>query len=102
MKLDDTCKVLLDKSKTQKVKCYKFFQTDMERELAIHPDVDHKGVTNITDTKTGYCVCKIQEEVSKVKQEHIDEALEKFIKHFTLEEIKAEFKRLDEKDNSNQ
>ena len=101
MKLEDTCKITLEKGKTQKVKCYKFFQTNIERELAVHPNIDHKGITNITDVITGYCVCKIQEDISKVKPEQITEALDKFVKHFTLEEIKAEFKRIEEKDNNN-
>lgn len=100
MKLEDTCKIKLEKNKTQKVKCYIFFQTEMERELAVHPNIDNKGVTNITDVKTGYCVCKINEECSKVKEDHIAEALDKFIKHFTLEGIREEFKRLEEKDEN--
>ena len=98
MKLEDTCKILLEKGKTQKIKCYRFFQTDMERELAVHPDIDHKGTTSITDTQTGLRLCSIPVEMSKVTDKDIDETLNKFIKHFTIEALKAEFTRLAEKE----
>lgn len=96
METNQTCKILLDKGNTQKVKCYKFFQTDFERELAVHEDVDHKNVTSVTDTLTGLRLCKIPKEVSKVTAQDIDLQITEFIKHFTLEGIINEFKRLDE------
>ena len=95
MELKETCKITLDKG-TQKVKCYKFFQTDFERELAIHQSIDHKAITNITDVKSGMMVCKINKEVSKVTDKDVNEAVDNFIKHFTLEEILKRFKELDE------
>lgn len=96
MEIKETCKILLDKGNTQKIKCYKFFQTDIERELAIHEDVDNKNSTSITDTNTGLRLCKIPKEISKVTEQDIDLRLSEFIRHFTLEEVKKEFKRLDE------
>ena len=97
METKETCRILLDKGNTQKVKCYKFFQTDFNRELAIHEDIDHKSVTSITDILTGMRLCKIQKEVSKVTEQDIDLQINEFIKHFTLEGIINEFKKLDEK-----
>ena len=98
METKETCKILLDKGNTQKVKCYKFFQTDLNRELAVHADSDHKfTTTNITDTITGLRLCSIPKEVSKVNEKDIDETLNNFIKHYTIDSIIEEFKRLDEK-----
>ena len=95
MELKETCKITLDKG-AQKVKCCKFFQTDFERELAIHQNIDHKSITNITDVKSGRIVCKINKEVSKVTDKDVNEAVDNFIKHFTLEEILKRFEELDE------
>lgn len=96
MEIKDTCKILLDKGNTQKVKCYKFFNKEFKRELALHSDIDHKTITNITDTLTGLRLCKVQKEISKVTENDIKETLNNFIKHYTIESIKEEFKRLDE------
>ena len=95
MEFKETCKILLDKGNTQKVKCYKFFQTDFQRELALHQSVDNKGKVNITDTKTGLRLCSILKELNKVTEKDIDESISNFIRHYTLEEIIKEFKKLD-------
>ena len=95
MEVKETCKILLDKGNTQKVKCYKFFQTDIERELALHADIDRKTITNITDTATGLRLCSIQKEIGKVTEKDVNETLYNFIKHYTIDTIKEEFKKLD-------
>lgn len=95
MEITETCKVLLDKGATQKVKCYKFFQTDFERELAVHENVDHKTLATITDVITGMKLCNINKEIKKVTAEDINEAVSTFIKHFTLDGILTRFNELD-------
>ena len=95
MELTENCKVLLDKGNTQKVKCYKFFQTDFNRELAVHEHVDHKTLSTITDVKTGMRLCGINKEVKKVTAEDIDQAITMFIKHFSLDGILKRFEELD-------
>lgn len=94
--LKDTCKVLLDKG-VQKVKCYKFKEKAFEnRELAVHQHVDYKTFSTITDTISGMRLCTIQKEINKVTETDIKEALDTFVKHFTLEEILKRFKELNE------
>ena len=101
MELNETLKITLENGKTQKAKCYKFFQTDMNRELAVHAEVNSKNSSKISDVNTGLGVVTIPKEISKVKDEDVNEALNNFIKHFTLEEIGKEFakweKNLEEK-----
>lgn len=97
----DTCKVILDKG-TQKVKCFKFKVKDLnKRELAVHQDVDHKMFSTITDIASGLRLCGIQKEISKVTEKEINEALDTFVKHFTLEEVMKRFKELDEINKEN-
>ena len=95
MEIKETCKILLDKGNTQKVKCYKFFNEDINRELAVHADIDRKfTITNITDTATGLRLCSIQKEIGKVTEKDINETLYNFIKHYTIDTIKEEFEKL--------
>ena len=95
METTETCKILLDKGVTQKVKCYKFFQTDIGRELAVHEHADHKSLTSITDTITGMRLCGINKEVKKVTVEDINQAINTFIRHFSLDGISVRFQELD-------
>ena len=97
METNDTCKILLDKGNTQKVKCYKFYQTDFKRELAVHEHADYKTLSAITDVKTGMKLCTISKEIKKVTAADIDEAITTFTKHFTLDGILYRFKELDER-----
>ena len=95
MELTDTCKILLDKGTVQKVKCYKFLQTDFNRELAIHENFDHKTLTTITDIASGMRLCGINKDAKKVTVTDINEALSTFIKHFSLDGIMKRFEELD-------
>ena len=87
MELKDICKVTLDKG-SKKVMCYKFKPRPIGRELAVHEHVDYKNISTITDVVTGMRLCDIRKEISKVTKEDIKEAIERLIKHYTLEEIK--------------
>lgn len=92
----DTCKILLDKG-TQKVKCFKFrIKSLKNRELAVHQNVDHKTFSTITDVISGLRLCTIQKEISKITDKDIKEALDTFVRHFTLEEILKRFEELNE------
>ena len=96
METTENCKILLDKGNTQKVKCYKFFQTDFNRELAVHEHSDYKTLSTITDVKSGLKLCSIQKEIKKVTATDVDEALNTFMRHFTLDGILTRFKEIDE------
>lgn len=90
------CKILLDKG-VQKVKCFKFKAKEFKgRELAVHQNVDYKALSTITDVFSGMRLCTVQKEISKVTEKDIKEALDTFVKHFTLEEILKRFKELNE------
>ena len=95
METEETCKILLEKGNTQKMKCYKFFQTDFKRVLAVHEHTDHKSVSSITDVATGMKLCNINKEISKVTAEDINEAMNTFIRHFSMEGILQRFEELD-------
>ena len=95
MELTENCKILLDKGTTQKVKCYKFCQTDFNRELAVHEHADHKTLSTISDVATGMRLCGIGKEIKKVTAEDIDQAIIAFTRHFTLEGILKRFEELD-------
>lgn len=98
METKENCKILLKNGKTQKVKCYKFFQKELERELAVHEDVDNKSRTSITDIKTGFGLRQFNKEIKKVTETDINETLIEFIKHYTIEGIKDKFKEIDNRD----
>ena len=95
METKQSCKVLLKNNKKQKVKCYKFFQKDIEREIAVHEDVENKNVTSITDVLTGLRLKQIHKEIRKVTEAEIEETLIKFIGHYTIDSIKSKFQELD-------
>ena len=97
MELKDTCKILLDKGNKQKIKCYKFFHKGLNRELAIHPNIDIKVRTNITDTITGLNLVTIRKEFEKVSKDDIKESIERLIAKYTLEEIFKEFEKFEKK-----
>ena len=95
METTETCKILLEKGNTQRVKCYKFFQTDFNRELAVHEHADHKTLSSISDVTTGMRLCGIPKEIKKVTVEDINEAMNMFIRHFTMDGILKRFEELD-------
>ncbi len=98
MDTKDNCKVLLTNGKTQKIKGYKFFQTDIARELVVHEDVEDKKYSSITDVETGYRLCQLSKDIKKVTETDINETLNKFVRHYTIEGIKDKFKEKDNRD----
>lgn len=94
METKDTCKILLEKA-TQKVKCYKFISKEINRELALHEDVEDKNKSSVTDVVTGMRLFIIPNKVSNVKETDIKEGLTKFINHFTLDGIKSRVAELE-------
>lgn len=94
--LKDTCKIQLDKG-TQKVRCFKFKIKQLKnRELAAHQHSDYKTFSTITDVISGLRLCTIQKEIDKVTQDDIKEAVNTFIKHYTLEIVLKRLEELDE------
>lgn len=94
--LKDTCKLTLDKG-SQRTKCFKFKVKELNnRELAAHQHVDYKGFSSITDVASGLKLCTVQKDISKITQDDIKEAVNTFIRHYTLEEVLKRLKELDE------
>ena len=96
MKLENTCEILLDKGKNKKkIKCYRVFSTDLNREIAIHPNIDHKEKrTSITDVGTGLKISDIEKPFNEVKTEEIDNSINNFIRHYTMEIIQARIEEI--------
>ena len=93
MKIEESLKVLTDKGTKQKIGCYKFYQTEMNRELAVHPNIDLKDRTSVSDVSTGLKLFDLHKVFEKVGSSDIDEKMTWFINHYTLEEILEEFKK---------
>ena len=87
METKDTFKISQEKGGKKKVKCALFFHEKLNRELAIHEDIDKKEFTTISDSGTGVKLFSLPFSVSTISQAQIDERLEKYIKHYTLEAI---------------
>lgn len=96
MELKDTSFIVIDNNKQQKVKCCVFYCKEFNRELIIHENIDNKSHTSVSDKKTGYRIFGLPIKPDKVKLEDLREPLEKFIKHFTMEAIIIEFKRIED------
>lgn len=94
MELKNRCKLLLDNG-TKKVKCHIFLHKELNRELALHEDIDTRGTSSISDVKTGLRMCSRNVNISKITLTQVDEMVYNFIKRFTLEKINEEFERLD-------
>lgn len=96
MELKDTGFITIDKGNTQKVKGALLHYDEIDRTLLVHEDVDNKNNSSVTDSVTGYRLFSIPQKISILKKEQVDEYLNNFIKHYTLEEIAKEFKRIEE------
>lgn len=94
METKDIGTVTLDKG-TKKVKCFKFYNKEIERTLMVHADVDKPIHVSVSDEKTGFRLFGLDVSIDKVKMEQIEERLDTFIKHFTIPLIDAEFKRIE-------
>ena len=96
LKLNDNCTIAIHKSKNKKkIKCYKVFATDLNRYIAIHPNIDSKDkLTSITDVETGLKLLDIQKPIDEIKTEEIDESINNFIRHYTMEAIQLRLEEL--------
>lgn len=95
MNTNDIGYIQLDTGKKQKVKCFKFHEPRMNRDLIIHADVDNKNKSSVSDKKTGFRLFGISQKIEKLKMEHLEEPMNKFISHFTLQSIAEEFIRIE-------
>ena len=87
--------ITIDKTKKKKVKCFKYDCKPLNRQLIIHEDIDHTGVTNLSDLATGYKLFGLSIAPDKVKIADIEEKLEKYISHFTVDGIKEELSKVE-------
>lgn len=95
MEFKDNGEIAVEKGGTKKVKCFKFTCKPIKRQLMVHEDTDKKGTTSISDVITGYRLFSLPVISQKVTPTHIKEALKKFVSHYTVEGIAAEFKRIE-------
>lgn len=95
MDLKETGTITVDKNQKQKIKCYRFYSENIDRTLILHEDVENKNYSSVSDDITGYRLFVLNQKASTVKPELIEERLNKFIKHFTLDSIREEFKRIE-------
>lgn len=100
MKLIETAYLTVGKNK-KKVKCNFLWNTQFNRRLAVHEDIDNKKETTVSDVETGRRLFSIKTSIENVKEEEIAEGLESFIKHYTLDLILERFKELDVKKENN-
>ena len=91
MELKDNCTILLERA-TQKVKCFKFKSKELDRDLALHENTENKMISDVSDVVTGLRMFSIPVRIKDVKEQHISEWLDKFIKHYTPEVILAKCK----------
>ena len=95
MELKDTGIITVDKNAKQKIKCKKFFCKTIDRHLMVHESVENKNISSVSDSITGYRLFNIEHKINLVTPEMIKEKLKNFVKHFTVEGIAEEFKRIE-------
>ena len=95
MELKDNGIIEIEKGKKKPVKCHIFKCNPIKRKLMVHEDVDNKNYTSISDCTTGYRLFGLHKVPSSVKPDDVTERLKEFIKHFTVEGIEKEFKRIE-------
>ena len=95
MEIKDKGSITLDKGNKKQIKCHKFQYKPMNRELMVHEDVDVKNCTSVSDSLTGFRLFKLSKDIEKVQPNDITEGLEKFVRHYTLEGIDLEFRRIE-------
>lgn len=93
--LKETFIISLKPKGTKKVKGALYFSSSLNRELFIHTDVDNEKYTSISDRATGYRLFNFAEKYDKIKEEDIEERINKFIQHYSMSAIEEEFKRVE-------
>ena len=79
--------------KEVKVKCFTFMCEELNRELAVHADIDLDNETSISDKATGLRLTNSSIPFKNIKMDHISLALNNFIKKYTVEGIKEELRK---------
>lgn len=87
--------ITIDKTKKKKVKCFTYDCKTINRKLIIHEDIDNKSITNVSDSITGYKLFGLPIKSDMIKLTDIEEKLEKYINHFTVDGIKEELNRIE-------
>ena len=96
METKDIGIININKQNKFKVKCFKYYEPEIKRNLMIHEDVDTKNSSSVSDEVTGYRLFTINQNIHSLKMEQVQERMDKFIRHFTPEGIAEEFKRVEE------
>ena len=95
METNDKGNITIEKGVKKPVKCYKFKCKPINRELMIHEDIDTKDCTSISDSVTGFRLFKLHKKINSVQLPEVEEGLTNFIRHYTIDGIDAEFKRIE-------
>ena len=96
METNDKGNIAINKGNKKQVKCYKFNCSYLNRELMIHEDIDTKDCTSVSDSITGFRLFKLHKKFPSVQLSDITEKLNKFIRHYTIEGIAEEFRRIED------
>ena len=77
----------------KKVKCYTYFNEELNRELAVHADYEDKSKSCISDAITGLRLTSIYKKFESIDTTDINISLDAFIKHYSIELINKEFQK---------
>lgn len=99
MEFKDNFKVDRGKLGKKKVKCNIFLCTPINRELAIHQDIDYPEKTAVSDVVTGCKLFSLNINHELVELSTVETRLEAYIKHYTAEGIIQECKKFEVSDN---
>ena len=81
------------KDASKKVKCYTYFNEELNRELAVHADYEDKSKSCISDVITGLRLTSIYKKFESIDTADINISLDAFIKHYSIELINKEFQK---------
>ena len=95
METKDKGSIAIEKGNKKQVKCHKFTCEPINRELMVHEDIDSKEWVSVSDTITGFRLFRLHKKIASIQPSDIDEQMNKFIHHYTLEGIAEEFKRIE-------
>lgn len=87
----------IEKGGKKKVKYSSFIHPVLNREFAIHIDIDNPNHTSISDIITGYRLFGFPVKLESVNENQISQRFESYIKHYTVELINKEFEKIEAK-----
>lgn len=101
MELNKNFNASIKKGGTKKVKYSSFFHPVLNREFAIHTDIDNPNYTSVSDIITGYRLFGFPVKIENVNENQINQKFESYIKHYTVELINKELEKieLEQKEN---